>query len=153
MANYALIKNGIVDNVILWDGLAGYTPDGTPVDITSVTPVPNKGWTYDGTIFTNPNPPVVVTPPTPPSDWLTPFGWSMSIDVVSQNRFTNMGTIYSVAKSYLPDADWVALLASNTTIRDTAQQDHTLTVNQTLQLLLGYGQYCQVLWDAGTLPS
>jgi len=59
---YAIIKNGIVSNTILWDAEAqpDYAPEGTPVDVSSISPQPGPGWTYDGTNFTDPNaqPPV-----------------------------------------------------------------------------------------------
>jgi len=54
---HAIIKNGLVTNVVLWDKQTDWTPpegaevvaldDGTPA---------GPGWTYDGTTFTPPPP-------------------------------------------------------------------------------------------------
>lgn len=52
---YALVENGIVVNVVLWDGESEWTP---PTGQQAVT-IPDGseaaiGWTYDGTNFTPP---------------------------------------------------------------------------------------------------
>lgn len=54
--NYAVIENGVVINVILWDG---ETPLGLPNGQTTVL-IPDGspawiGWGYDGTEFTPPS--------------------------------------------------------------------------------------------------
>lgn len=59
MENYAIIKNGIIQNTIVWDGLSNYTPQGLPINISNINPVPGIGWGYDGTNFANPNPPII----------------------------------------------------------------------------------------------
>lgn len=52
MSNYALIKNGIVENVVVWDGAGDIFDDYITVNIDS-THV-GIGWSYDGEAFTPP---------------------------------------------------------------------------------------------------
>lgn len=65
--NYALIKDGAIQNVIVADEafLTANYQDYTWVDLTNLDPCPGIGWTQneDGS-FTNPNAPVI--PPEPP---------------------------------------------------------------------------------------
>ena len=59
MARYCLIRNGVVENVIAWDGVAPWqAPAGYQV-ITDDRASP--GWRYDGAVFTPPAP--VPAPP------------------------------------------------------------------------------------------
>jgi hypothetical protein len=51
MARYALVKDGKVVNVILWDGLTAFNADGTLVEITDEV---GPGWTYNGVTFMPP---------------------------------------------------------------------------------------------------
>jgi hypothetical protein len=47
MANYAVVKNGVVENIIVWDGIAAFSaPDSELIEVTADTRV---GGTYDGT--------------------------------------------------------------------------------------------------------
>jgi hypothetical protein len=64
MAAYALVKNGVVENMVLWDGVTEYTPDGELVEVTSDTRV---GGSWDGNVFTFVEP----TPPEPTADQVT----------------------------------------------------------------------------------
>lgn len=50
MRTLALIKNGIVDNVIVAEAWPG------AIDVTDLTPRPGPGWSYDGVAFTAPAP-------------------------------------------------------------------------------------------------
>ncbi|ENE2000933.1 hypothetical protein ABM424_003086 [Enterobacter hormaechei] len=52
MADYALIKNGVVENVVIWDGEGDIFADYTAVNIDELTV--GIGWSYDGTDFTAP---------------------------------------------------------------------------------------------------
>ena len=54
---YAKIQNGTVVNVQLDMSTDAFDPSFTWVDVTSVSPQPQIGWTYNGTTFTNPSPP------------------------------------------------------------------------------------------------
>ena len=46
MANYAVVKNGVVENIIVWDGVAAFSaPDSELIEVTADTRV---GGTYDG---------------------------------------------------------------------------------------------------------
>lgn len=58
----ALIKNGLVDNMVLWDGVSAWTP---PEDVTMVSDPPagiGIGWAHDGTNWTAPTPPPAPVP-------------------------------------------------------------------------------------------
>jgi hypothetical protein len=53
--NYAIVENGVVTNIVVWDGGEDWTP---PVDSTAM-PVPadtfvSIGYTYNGTTFSAP---------------------------------------------------------------------------------------------------
>ncbi|EKS6745954.1 tail fiber assembly protein [Enterobacter kobei] len=52
MQNYALIKNGVVENVVIWDGEGDIFDDYTAVKLDGLTA--GIGWTYDGEQFTAP---------------------------------------------------------------------------------------------------
>jgi hypothetical protein len=53
MASYAVISNGVVENVIVWDGVAPYPNSEALVDLTA-NPQVGPGYTYNGTTFTPP---------------------------------------------------------------------------------------------------
>jgi len=61
MANYAVIKDGIVNNVIVADTkeIAETVTGLTCVEVEHVPGAPGIGWSYDGTTFTAP---VIETP-------------------------------------------------------------------------------------------
>lgn len=51
---YAVIRNGTVENLVVWDGETDWTaPEGTEVVALDDRPA-GPGWTYDGTSFTAP---------------------------------------------------------------------------------------------------
>ena len=56
MANYAVIKDGIVNNVIVADTkeIAEEVTGLTCVEVEHVPGAPGIGWSYDGTNFTAP---------------------------------------------------------------------------------------------------
>lgn len=59
---YAVVTNGIVDNVIELDEQTEWTPpEGSSVINIDETPA-GPGWAYDGTTFTAP-------PPIDPDEW------------------------------------------------------------------------------------
>ena len=46
MARYAVVKNGVVENIVLWDGVAEFSvPDSELIEATEDTRI---GGTYDG---------------------------------------------------------------------------------------------------------
>ena len=55
MANFAIINNGIVENVIVANSLedAQLLTTNECVDITNI--IAGIGWTWDGSAFTDPN--------------------------------------------------------------------------------------------------
>lgn len=52
MSNYALIKNSIVENVVMWDGSGNIFDDYITVNIDDIPA--GIDWTYDGEVFTHP---------------------------------------------------------------------------------------------------
>ena len=54
---YALINDGTVENVILWDGSTDYEPPAGTTLVEIGSNIVHIGYLYDGTTFTNPNPP------------------------------------------------------------------------------------------------
>lgn len=58
-ASYAVIENGMVVNVIVWDGEDEFTvPDNLQlINISDISEQPGIGWAYSDGIFTAPLPP------------------------------------------------------------------------------------------------
>lgn len=47
---YAVVENGVVTNIIIWDGVGGWSPDsGKAVKVKKECGI---GWGYDGKSFT-----------------------------------------------------------------------------------------------------
>jgi len=68
MQKYAIVKNGVVINVIEYEAQPSTPPPGFEaghgaIQADRVSP----GWTYANGTFTDPNPPVVVEMPAPKS--------------------------------------------------------------------------------------
>jgi hypothetical protein len=60
MATYAVVKNGVVDNMIVWDGVREFSiPDSELIEATSDARI---GGSWDGNVFT-----FVEPTPTPPT--------------------------------------------------------------------------------------
>ncbi|EFJ2947465.1 TPA: tail fiber assembly protein [Escherichia coli] len=57
--SYAVIENGMVVNVIVWDGEAEFTvPDNLQlINISDISEQPGIGWAYSDGVFTAPLPP------------------------------------------------------------------------------------------------
>ena len=57
--SYAVIENGMVVNVIVWDGEAEFTvPDNQQlINISDISEQPGIGWAYSDGVFTAPLPP------------------------------------------------------------------------------------------------
>ncbi|HCN7622239.1 TPA: phage tail protein, partial [Escherichia coli] len=55
-ASYAVIENGMVVNVIVWDGEAEFTvPDNQQlINISDISEQPGIGWVYSDGVFTAP---------------------------------------------------------------------------------------------------
>jgi hypothetical protein len=51
---WALVKDAIVENVIVWDGASDWSPpaDCILVETTNIDPAPGPGWTYADGVFT-----------------------------------------------------------------------------------------------------
>jgi hypothetical protein len=52
MGSYALIKNGIVENIVEWDGTGDIFSEYTTIEIDALEV--GVGWTYDGEVFSAP---------------------------------------------------------------------------------------------------
>ena len=52
MSNYALVKNGVVENVVVWDGTGGIFDDYITVNIDDISA--GIDWTYDVEAFATP---------------------------------------------------------------------------------------------------
>ena len=48
---YAIVKNGIVENVILWDGVSDWTPPAGPTLVSDSDAKAKIGGTWNGTVF------------------------------------------------------------------------------------------------------
>lgn len=54
MKRIAMIQNGIVQNIAVWDGISNWKPEGYDlVDVTDLSQV-DIGWAYDGKSFSQP---------------------------------------------------------------------------------------------------
>ena len=56
VSNYAIVENGVVINVVVWDGESAYNPYGELILVDGLTPEPGIGWDYDGNTFTDNRP-------------------------------------------------------------------------------------------------
>ena len=57
MANYAVVKNGVVENVVVWDGVTEFSVEGS--ELIEATADARIGGSWDGNVFT------FVAPPAP----------------------------------------------------------------------------------------
>jgi len=56
MSNYAVVKNGVVENIIVWDGQNAFSIEGS--ELVEVTDNARIGGTYDGEFhYVQPTPP------------------------------------------------------------------------------------------------
>ena len=55
MANYAVVRNGVVENVVLWDGVTPFSVEGA--ELIEATPDTRMGGSWDGNVFTFVEPP------------------------------------------------------------------------------------------------
>jgi hypothetical protein len=62
MANYAIVSNGVVENVIVWDGETPFSGSEGLIDLAS-NPEVGPGYTYNGTTFAPPTNQVSETSP------------------------------------------------------------------------------------------
>ena len=55
MAHYAVVKNGVVENMVVWDGVAEFSvPDAELIEATADARI---GGSWDGNVFTFVEPP------------------------------------------------------------------------------------------------
>ena len=62
MANYAVVKNGVVDNMIVWDGVKELSIPGS--ELIAATETARIGGSWDGNVFSFVEP----TPPEPTAE-------------------------------------------------------------------------------------
>jgi hypothetical protein len=58
LKHYAIVEDGVVTNVVVWDGETPYNPDGELVLVDGLTPEPGIDWDYVDGMFVD-NRPVV----------------------------------------------------------------------------------------------
>ena len=56
MIRYAMIRNGAVENVVLWDGVSEWTPDDD-FDVIDCPPEVGPGWRHGADGFVSPEEP------------------------------------------------------------------------------------------------
>ena len=62
MTNYAVVKNGVVENIVVWDGQTAFSIEGS--EIVEATDDTRIGGSWDGNVFTFVEP----TPPEPTAE-------------------------------------------------------------------------------------
>jgi spore coat protein CotH len=56
MANYAVVKDGVVENIVVWDGQTAFSIEGS--EIVEATDDTRIGGSWDGNAFTFVEPPI-----------------------------------------------------------------------------------------------
>lgn len=92
--NFALVKDGIVENIVIWDGEGDLFEGYKAVNIEGLGI--GVGWTYDGKKFT--------APAEPPQPELT------HEELVQQAEFQKQ-TLISQANEYIDSKQWPSKLA------------------------------------------
>jgi hypothetical protein len=54
--HYAIVQDGKVTNVVVWDGVTPYNPEGELILVAGMTPEPGIDWDYDGENFVDNRP-------------------------------------------------------------------------------------------------
>lgn len=54
---YAIVLNGVVDNVVIWDGQGDIPGPHGAIAVLLTNQTCNLGWIYDGTTFIEPEEP------------------------------------------------------------------------------------------------
>ena len=62
MANYAVVKSGVVENMVVWDGVTEFSVEGS--ELIEATETARIGGSWDGNVFTFVEP----TPPEPTAE-------------------------------------------------------------------------------------
>ena len=55
MANYAVVKNGVVENIVIWDGITEFSVEDS--ELIEATANARIGGSWDGSVFTFVDPP------------------------------------------------------------------------------------------------
>ena len=55
MANYAIVKDGVVENIVIWDGVTEFSAEGS--ELIEATADARIGGSWDGSVFTFVDPP------------------------------------------------------------------------------------------------
>ena len=56
LKNYAIVQDGKVTAVVVWDGVTEYNPEGELILVTGMDPEPGMRWDYDGKKFADNRP-------------------------------------------------------------------------------------------------
>ena len=99
---YALVNNGIVEEIVVWDGQSQWTPpDGSTLHELADTDAVNTGWLFDGTTFTNPDP---TPPPPPPPKKVTCTPWQFRTELRAQGIFAEVTALVAQSSIEAQDA-------------------------------------------------
>lgn len=114
--SYAIIRDGVVENVVEWDGESTWTPpDGTTLQPLNGSPA-GPGWSFDGSEFT--------APPTAP----VRFVWSVA-DFMSKFTDEELDGVQIAGVSGTGMAQIVALrVQRNLFSRQFVESDHPKTI-------------------------
>ena len=130
---YALIKNGEVRNVILWDGETAFElregetllPEAEAVDLPRYSPQAE---------------------PEPGPETVDVGGLTLRAEQEDRQRFVELLTL-------LREAEGLGMLPATTLISDAAGVAHDLPTATVRQLLVGYGAALQARWNADKLSE
>jgi hypothetical protein len=137
---YAQIVNGKVQGVFDYDPLPEFAPNIVMVPVDGVTPEPQAGWLYDGTDFSEPDPP-------PAPDYGTKISrLALKLRMTADER----KNIRAAAESNADVFDFMDLLSDSTYI-DLTRAETVGGVNSLETAgLLGPGRADEILTDAVT---
>jgi len=141
MKRMAMIQNGVVANIALWDGNSDWAPAGyTLVDITNLGQFIDLGYLYDGTNFTAPT--VTITLAQQAAQYIA-FG-NQLFDQISQEVWA-ANEAAAVAGNPLTIQQLTTLLSESNTLQ-LALQSGSLTTSAYLisQMVAAFPQYASI---------
>lgn len=122
----ALIADGVVVNMVVWDGVTEWTP---PVGVTVVEPPAQAaiGWLYNGTTWTAPEPPPVPVPEEVPQ-WqarraLLAAGLLSSVEAAVAAASQDIQITWEYAPNIVRDSPFIAAMAPALGLTDAQIDD------------------------------
>ena len=108
---YAVVLNDVVINVVLWDGIADWSPiEGEAVPLTGNAGI---GWIYDGVSFSDPN----EAPSPSNAELLSAALSSLSIEYKKDTFDLNMAYVAAIVNDGAAEASKVAAVRNELTAR------------------------------------